>query len=78
MKGYYPGLDESPHAGYPLNPYPYEQNSICLHIQIAEVGKKSRFEDELREEQEAKKREEEERAKRQQAFRERAKLFGGH
>jgi len=49
-----------------------------FEAKIAEVGKKSRFEDELREEQEAKKREEEERAKRQQAFRERAKLFGGH
>ena len=62
-------------AGYLVNPYSYK---IIIFVQIAEVGKKSRFEDELREEQEAKKREEEEKAKRQQAFRERAKLFGGH
>ena len=50
-------------------------SSVVL-FEIAEAGKKSRFEDELREEQEAKRREEEEREKRKLAFKEKAKLFG--
>lgn len=48
-----------------------------FEAKIKEVNKKSRFEDEIREEQEARKKLEEEKKERQEAFREKAKLFGG-
>ena len=46
-------------------------------LQVAAIRKTSKFEDEIREEQEEKKREAEEKHKRQQSFKERAALFGG-
>jgi len=48
-----------------------------FEAKIAEVSKSSKFEEEIKEEQEQRKREEEEKKLRQQAFRERAALFGG-
>jgi len=48
-----------------------------FEAKIAAVRKGSKFEEEIRMEQEEKKRAEEEKRKRQQAFRERAALFGG-
>ena len=50
---------------------------IIYFLQIAAIRKTSKFEDEIRMEQEERKREEEEKRKRQQAFKERAALFGG-
>ncbi|TRY79426.1 hypothetical protein TCAL_10763 [Tigriopus californicus] len=47
-----------------------------FEAKIAAIRKTSKFEDEIRLEQEEKKRDEEERRKRQQAFKERAALFG--
>jgi len=44
---------------------------------IAAIRKTSKFEDEIREEQENRKREEEEKKQRQQSFKERAAMFGG-
>ncbi|XP_059085969.1 EF-hand domain-containing protein D2 homolog [Tigriopus californicus] len=49
-----------------------------FEAKIAAIRKTSKFEDEIRLEQEEKKRDEEERRKRQQAFKERAALFGGN
>ena len=46
-------------------------------LQIAAIRKTSKFEDEIREEQEEKRRELEEKNRRQQSFKERAALFGG-
>ena len=46
-------------------------------MQIAAIRKTSKFEDEIREEQENRKREEEEKKQRQQSFKERAAMFGG-
>ena len=48
-----------------------------LFLQIAAIRKTSKFEDEIREEQEEKRRELEEKNRRQQSFKERAALFGG-
>ena len=48
-----------------------------LLFQIAAIRKTSKFEDEIKEEQENRKREEEDRKKRQQSFKDRAALFGG-
>jgi len=47
-----------------------------FEAKIAEVSKGSKFEDEIKEEQEERKRQEEEKKHRQNAFRERAALFG--
>lgn len=47
-----------------------------FEAKIAEVSKGSKFEDEIKEEQEEKRRQEEEKKNRQNAFRERAALFG--
>jgi len=44
---------------------------------IAAIRKTSKFEDEIREEQESRKREEDEKKQRQQSFKERAAMFGG-
>eukprot|EP00095_Tigriopus_kingsejongensis_P010032 maker-scaffold231_size243715-snap-gene-1.35 protein:Tk10032 transcript:maker-scaffold231_size243715-snap-gene-1.35-mRNA-1 annotation:"hypothetical protein DAPPUDRAFT_231804" len=49
-----------------------------FEAKIAAIRRTSKFEDEIRMEQEEKKRDEEERRKRQQAFKERASLFGGN
>ena len=46
-------------------------------FQIAAIRKTSKFEDEIKEEQENRKREEEDRKRRQQSFKDRAALFGG-
>ena len=51
--------------------------SLPFLFQIAAIRKTSKFEDEIREEQEEKKREAEEKNRRQQSFKERAALFGG-
>ena len=48
-----------------------------MFLQIAAIRKTSKFEDEIREEQEEKRRELEEKNRRQQSFKERAALFGG-
>ena len=48
-----------------------------LYFQIAAIRKTSKFEDEIREEQENRKREEDEKKQRQQSFKERAAMFGG-
>jgi len=48
-----------------------------FEAKIAAIRKTSKFEDEIREEQEEKRRELEEKNKRQQSFKERAALFGG-
>jgi hypothetical protein len=48
-----------------------------FEAKIAAIRKTSKFEDEIREEQEEKKREAEEKNRRQQSFKERAALFGG-
>merc|ERR1711970_1696958 len=47
-----------------------------MGAKIAEVSKGSKFAEEIKEEQEARKREEEEKMKRQISFKERAALFG--
>jgi len=56
-------------------------NAICFTCNslklIAAIRKTSKFEDEIREEQENRKREEEEKKQRQQSFKERAAMFGG-
>lgn len=54
----------------------YKYSFICSS-QIAAIRKTSKFEDEIREEQEEKKKEIEEKKERQQAFKERAAVFGG-
>ena len=46
-------------------------------LQIAAIRKTSKFEEEIKEEQENRKREEEDRKRRQQQFKERAAMFGG-
>merc|ERR1712038_471792 len=48
-----------------------------FEAKIAAIRKTSKFEDEIKEEQENRKREEEDRKKRQQSFKDRAALFGG-
>merc|ERR1712072_518597 len=48
-----------------------------FEAKIAAIRKTSKFEDEIREEQENRKREEEDRKRRQQSFKDRAALFGG-
>jgi len=48
-----------------------------FEAKIAAIRKSSKFEDEIKEEQENRKREEEDRKKRQQSFKDRAALFGG-
>merc|ERR1712020_217690 len=48
-----------------------------FEAKIAAIRKTSKFEDEIREEQEEKRRELEEKNRRQQSFKERAALFGG-
>jgi len=48
-----------------------------FEAKIAAIRKTSKFEDEIREEQENRKREEEEKKQRQQSFKERAAMFGG-
>ena len=50
---------------------------MIFSLQIAAIRKTSKFEDEIREEQEEKRRELEEKKERQQSFKERAALFGG-
>ena len=50
---------------------------IIFSLQITAIRKTSKFEDEIREEQEEKRRELEEKKERQQSFKERAALFGG-
>ena len=52
-------------------------NKLNFFFQIAAIRKTSKFEDEIREEQEEKRRELEEKNRRQQSFKERAALFGG-
>jgi len=48
-----------------------------FEAKIAAIRKTSKFEDEIKEEQENRKREEEDRKRRQQSFKDRAALFGG-
>jgi hypothetical protein len=48
-----------------------------FEAKIAAIRKSSKFEDEIKEEQENRKREEEDRKKRQQSFKDRAALCGG-
>jgi len=48
-----------------------------FEAKIAAIRKTSKFEDEIREEQESRKREEDEKKQRQQSFKERAAMFGG-
>jgi len=48
-----------------------------FEAKIAAIRKTSKFEEEIREEQENRKREEEDRKRRQQTFKERAAIFGG-
>lgn len=48
-----------------------------FHSQIAAIRKTSKFEDEIRQEQEERKQEEEEKKRRQEAFKNRAAMFGG-
>ena len=69
----------------PLSPYippglkctrTFDLNNL-LYFQIAAIRKTSKFEDEIREEQENRKREEDEKKQRQQSFKERAAMFGG-
>ena len=55
----------------------YFKNTFYHAFQIAAIRKTSKFEDEIKEEQENRKREEEDRKKRQQSFKDRAALFGG-
>ena len=50
---------------------------IRIILQIAAIRKTSKFEEEIKEEQENRKREEEDRKRRQQQFKERAAMFGG-
>lgn len=55
-----------------------KMNVFVFHLQIDELRKANKFEDEIRMEQEERKREEEERAARRAQFREKAALFGNH
>ncbi len=55
----------------------HQNIKLMVFLQIAAIRKTSKFEDEIREEQEEKRRELEEKNKRQQSFKERAALFGG-
>merc|ERR1712002_1435242 len=48
-----------------------------FEAKIEAIRKTSKFEDEIKEEQENRKREEEEKKQRQQSFKERAAMFGG-
>ena len=64
----------------PLSPYIPPGLKLTKEFtlfQIAAIRKTSKFEDEIREEQENRKREEDEKKQRQQSFKERAAMFGG-
>ena len=80
-----PHLPKASRGKSPLSPYIPPglkctrtiDSRIYFNFQIAAIRKTSKFEDEIREEQENRKREEDEKKQRQQSFKERAAMFGG-